>query len=129
MCKEKVSVEHEERSSSLVQEEPEQPPHIKEEQEEDLERPEEADGLLISDVPSITPSGKNFITTDVKTLMFWSVDFHQINNTCERLLLGLGVITTSMAAFKISLYSLFSEPYGGLSVSVRMYSEHYCTQL
>ena len=79
-----------ERSSSLVQEEPEVPPQIKEEQEEDLESPEEADGTLISDMQIIAPSGKNFITTDVKTLMFCFVVFHQINITCERLLLGQG---------------------------------------
>ena len=60
VCKEEVSPDHVERSSSLVQEEPEVPPQIKEEQEEDLESPEEADGILISVVRSIAPSGKNF---------------------------------------------------------------------
>ena len=46
VCKEEVSPE-EERSSSLVQEEPE-PPHIKEEQEELLQRPEEVDGPMLT---------------------------------------------------------------------------------
>ena len=79
MCKEEVCPEHEERSSSLVQEEP-QPPQIKEERgEELLGRPEEEDGttmaLKIIKVWSYAPPGKNFITTDVQTLMLWSVDF------------------------------------------------------
>ena len=84
MCKEEVSPEHEQRSSSLAQEglqppqheerssslgqEEPQPPQIKEEAEE-------ADGtpmaLQIDEVWSYAPSGKNFIATDVKTLMFW----------------------------------------------------------
>ena len=75
------SPEHEERSSSLVQEEPEEPPHIKEERvEELLQRPQEADGstIRIREVWSNAPSGKNVITTNVKTVMFWSVDFNQI---------------------------------------------------
>ena len=56
-------------SSSLVQEEPGKPPQIKEEPEELW-----ADGPKIIDVRSEAPSSKNFITTDVKTLMFWSAD-------------------------------------------------------
>ena len=81
MCKENVSLQHEERS--LVQEEPEAPPQIKEEQD-DLVRLGEADSLLIIDVRSLAPSGKNVITADVNTLTFWSVDFHQIKkkNMC-----------------------------------------------
>ena len=75
VCKEEVCPDHEEQSSSLVQEEP-QPPQIKEERgEELLGRPEEAEGstmaIQISKVWSYAPSGKNFIDTDVKTLMFW----------------------------------------------------------
>ena len=46
VCKEEVSPEQE-RSSSLLQEEPE-PPHIKEEQEEILQRPEEPDGSTLT---------------------------------------------------------------------------------
>ena len=46
VCKEEVSPK-EERSSGLVQEEP-QPPQIKEEQEELLERPEKAAGLTLT---------------------------------------------------------------------------------
>ena len=46
MCKEEVSPEHE-KSSSLVQEEP-QPPHIKDEQEELLQKPEEAGGSMFT---------------------------------------------------------------------------------
>ena len=46
VCKEEVSPEQE-RSSSLLQEEPE-PPHIKEEQEELLQRPEEPVGSMLT---------------------------------------------------------------------------------
>merc|ERR1719376_1226406 len=46
VCKEEVSPEQE-RSSSLLQEEPE-PPHIKEEHEELLQRPEEPDGSMLT---------------------------------------------------------------------------------
>ena len=46
VCKEGVSPEHE-RIPSLLQEEPE-PPHIKEEQEELLQRPEEPDGFMLT---------------------------------------------------------------------------------
>ena len=54
----------------MVQEEqePEQPPQIKEEQEDLLDRPEKAHGILIS--VSVAPSGANFITTDVKKKYF-----------------------------------------------------------
>ena len=98
---------HEERSSSLVQEEAEikeelpqrqeevtgsvlfivqeepQPPQIKEEQEQLPERAEEADGstlnIPVSQVWSEASSGKNFNTDwKNKTLMFCSLDFHQI---------------------------------------------------
>ena len=66
MCKEEVSTDHEE--------EPEEP-----EGEEDLhDRTGDAYDILITNVCSYAPSGKNFITTDVKTLMFWSVDFHSM---------------------------------------------------
>ena len=103
VCKEEVS--------------PEEPPQIKEEQEDVLDRPEEADGALIIDLRSVWPSGENFITADVKTLMFWSVDFHQINNTCERLLLGLqGAITASVAVIEISLYALYMVFMEGLTL-------------
>ena len=47
MFKEEFYPEQQERSPSLVQEEPE-PPLIKEEQEELLQRPEEADGTILS---------------------------------------------------------------------------------
>ena len=82
MCEEVVSPEHEERSTSLVQEEPEGPPQIKEEPEEipdDMPR--------IIDVRSGAPPGKNFNTTDVKTLGLLTLIWYQINNTGERLLL------------------------------------------
>ena len=46
VCKEEVSPERE-RSSGLLQEEPE-PPHIKEEHEELLQRPEEPDGSTLT---------------------------------------------------------------------------------
>ena len=46
VCKEEVSPEQE-RSSSLVQEKPE-PPHIKDEQEEILRRPDEPDGSKLT---------------------------------------------------------------------------------
>ena len=52
-----------------VKEEPEEPPHIKEEQEDLHDRAGDAYGILITNVCSYAPSGKNFITTDVKTLM------------------------------------------------------------
>ena len=68
VCKEVVSPEHEEMSSSLVQEETEGPPQIKEE-------PEEADMPRIIHVRSVASSGMNFNTTEIG-----SVDFDQVSD-------------------------------------------------
>ena len=77
-CKGKVSPKHEDRSSSL---EPGEPLKIKQEQEDPLHRPEEAEGPPIS----YTFSGKNVITTDVKSIVLMQYEFITLSEAYNKL--------------------------------------------
>ena len=93
-----IEEEEQERNPRPVQEEPE-PPHIKEEQEEILQRPEEADGT------TLTSQDVNTILTAMDALSRQMVEFQEsvrksfqrLDERIERLLVIKGIGASSSA--------------------------------